>query len=449
MKFKEKIYFITLSIFLVFFNVGILLLAIYVHQTSVGSERTVAYSEEKVIVDSFEKDLEYFNGQMIDEIIVSYLNFYDDKNIYLCFEMEGRAISNLPTEMDFIKTGYSISKRIDGKRYFIVCESICEEKCIFTFAKDVSYLDDDFKNICLVFLTMSLVSSFILSIVLFITFKKLSSPLDKLRLVASEIAEGSFQTRAAVYGNDEFSLLAKDFNRMADHIIEKMNELDLSTKTKQRILDDLSHEMKTPLTSIRGYAEFLLNANISEKERIESLEFIISESERLKLISQRMLEDAFIRENGIDASEVDLSELIENYLKVYKHKSEYINICLNQERAMCICDPLLIEVLFSNIFDNAVKACRGKGNILINVGIDNSNRPFFSIEDDGIGMEEHQLKKITEPFYRTDKSRSRDEGGTGLGLSLCDRIVKAHNANMYFESSIDVGTKVSVYFTNP
>ena len=64
-------------------------------------------------------------------------------------------------------------------------------------------------------------------------------------------------------------------------------------------------------------------------------------------------------------------------------------------------------------------------------------------------MLEYQLKKITEPFYRTDKSRSRDEGGTGLGLSLCDRIVKAHNANMYFESSIDVGTKVSVYFTNP
>lgn len=451
MKFKERVYLITLIVFLIFFNVGIFTLAYYVYSTSVDSEVGIAYSEEKVIVESFENDIKYLGNNKIEQIAKSYLAFYDDNNIYLSFISENKEYSNLPIEIDFnIHSGYSSIKRINNRMYFIIFDNIFNEEYSFTFVKDITYLDSDFKKICVVFLTMSFGASMVLSFVLFLVLKRLSDPLEKLRIVTGEISKGNFSIRANEEGKDEFSLLAKDFNIMKDHITNKIDELDRSTKTKQRMLDDLSHEMKTPLTSIRGYAEFLLNAKINEKERVDSLEYIISEVERLKLISERLLDDALIRENGINISYVDISKIIEDVLKSFSLKAEEKRIVIDfrGEEVFCHCDPILIGILFTNIIDNAVKACGNNGEINIYCNVDELNNPYFVVEDNGIGMSDEQIEKITEPFYRIDKSRSRIDGGTGLGLSLCDRIVKAHNAKMKFISEVGVGTKVFVNFTN-
>lgn len=451
MKFKERVYLITLIVFLIFFNVGIFTLAYYVYSTSVDSEVGIAYSEEKVIVESFENDIKYLGNNRIEQIAKSYLAFYDDKSIYLSFISDDKEYSNLPLEIDFnIKSGYSSIKRINNRMYFIIFDKICNEEYSFTFVKDITYLDSDFKKICVVFLTMSFGASIVLSFVLFLVLKRLSDPLEKLRIVTGEIAKGNFSIRANEEGKDEFSLLAKDFNIMKDHITNKIDELDRSTKTKQRMLDDLSHEMKTPLTSIRGYAEFLLNAKINEKERVDSLEYIISEVERLKLISERLLDDALIRENGINISYVDISKIIEDVLKSFSLKAEEKRIVIDfrGEEVFCHCDPILIGILFTNIIDNAFKACGNNGKINIYCDVDELNNPYFVVEDNGIGMSDELIEKITEPFYRIDKSRSRIDGGTGLGLSLCDRIVKAHNAKMKFISEVGVGTKVFVNFTN-
>lgn len=451
MKFKERVYLITLIVFLIFFNVGIFTLAYYVYSTSVDSEVGIAYSEEKVIVESFENDIKYLGNNRIEQIAKSYLAFYDDNNIYLSFISENKEYSNLPIEIDFnIHKGYSSIKRINNRMYFIIFDNIFNEEYSFTFVKDITYLDLDFKKICVVFLTMSFGASMVLSFVLFLVLKRLSDPLEKLRIVTGEISKGNFSIRANAEGKDEFSLLAKDFNIMKDHITNKIDELDRSTKTKQRMLDDLSHEMKTPLTSIRGYAEFLLNAKINEKERVDSLEYIISEVERLKLISERLLDDALIRENGINISYVDISKIIGDVLKSFSLKAEEKRIVIDfrGEEVFCHCDPILIGILFTNIIDNAVKACGNNGKINIYCNVDELNNPYFVVEDNGIGMSDEQIEKITEPFYRIDKSRSRIDGGTGLGLSLCDRIVKAHNAKMKFISEVGVGTKVFVNFTN-
>lgn len=451
MKFKERVYLITLIVFLIFFNVGIFTLAYYVYSTSVDSEVGIAYSEEKVIVESFENDIKYLGNNRIEQIAKSYLAFYDDNSIYLSFISDDKEYSNLPLEIDFnIKSGYSSIKRINNRMYFIIFDNIFNEEYSFIFVKDITYLDSDFKKICVVFLTMSFGASIVLSFVLFLVLKRLSDPLEKLRIVTGEIAKGNFSIKANEEGKDEFSLLAKDFNIMKDHITNKIDELDRSTKTKQRMLDDLSHEMKTPLTSIRGYAEFLLNAKINEKERVDSLEYIISEVERLKLISERLLDDALIRENGINISYVDISKIIEDVLKSFSLKAEEKRIVIDfrGEEVFCHCDPILIGILFTNIIDNAFKACGNNGKINIYCNVDELNNPYFVVEDNGIGMSEEQIEKITEPFYRIDKSRSRIDGGTGLGLSLCDRIVKAHNAKMKFISEVGVGTKVFVNFTN-
>ena len=273
--------------------------------------------------------------------------------------------------------------------------------------------------------------------------------MERLRAAAGEIAKGNFQSRPDDSGKDEFSLLAKDFNRMADHVRIQMAELKGSADAKQRMLDNLAHEMHTPLTSIRGYAEYLLNANIDEKEKADSLEFIISEAERLKSIGRKMLDEAFIRENKIIPERLDLGELVldaadKMRIKAANRraelKTEAEEIYLNGAR-------LLMELLITNLADNALKACRENGKVIIGCKKENEKTVLW-VSDNGVGMTEEQIKRITEPFYRTDRSRSREEGGTGLGLSLCEKIANAHGAILSFESEIGKGTTATVTFTN-
>jgi signal transduction histidine kinase len=103
-------------------------------------------------------------------------------------------------------------------------------------------------------------------------------------------------------------------------------------------------------------------------------------------------------------------------------------------------------MLLTNLANNAIKACKGSGKIVLSCGIENGT-PFVSVSDNGVGMTEEQIMHITEPFYRTDRARSRGEGGTGLGLSLCARIAEAHHATLKFQSVPEKGTKVFVTFT--
>lgn len=448
MKFKDKVYIITLALFLLFLNAGIFSLAYYTHQKGTDSAKDLCFSEQAVIVEAFEDDIKYLGNTGRAQVMKSYGEYYIKKDISLCFFSYGEQIySNLPEGVTIPQSGYGSTQRVNGKRLFVITQTIDDGKYEFTYAKDVSYLDEDFRSISIVFVITSLGASVLLALILFFVLHKLSSPLERLRTATEEIADGNYGSRADESGNDEFSLLAADFNRMADRISSQMSELEKSSEIKQSMLDNLAHEMRTPLTSIRGYAEYLLNANIDEKEKIEATEYIISESERLKLIGERLLDDAFIRENGINAENVNLGEIIADIAKKmhFQASGAGVELRIEAKSVNCNCDKLLVGMLLSNLIGNAIKACKGKGNVT--VGCDTlENKVLLYVRDTGIGMNEEQLSRITEPFYRTDKSRNREDGGTGLGLALCDRIVKAHNAHMSFKSKQNEGTEAVIEF---
>lgn len=452
LKFKEKTYLITLSLFLVFFNVGIFSLAFYSYQNNMKAAENLCCEEARVISEAFGKDAEYLNYNSTRILLMkSYGELYSGNGVFISFIHEGEEkFSNLPEEIFEPDSGKSNTQRADGKRYFVIAEDICDGEFKFVYAKDVSYLDEDFKNISVVFVVTSVAASVLLAFCLFFVSSRLSKPLEKLRTAATEIADGNFGSRADQRGNDEISLLAADFNRMADHVQTQMSKLEENAETKQRMLDNLAHEMRTPLTSIRGYAEYLRDANIDTEEKIEAIEYIISESERLKAIGETLLDEAFIRENKINAKEVNLGELLFGITKKLSLKAANRGVTLRTEASEIFleCDELLIELLITNLTDNAVKACRGKGTVVI-ICERTENKVAISVTDNGVGMAKEQLAHITEPFYRTDRSRSREEGGTGLGLALCERIAQAHNAKLEFFSTLGKGTKALVTFTTP
>ncbi len=454
LKFREKTFLATLFLFLLFFNAGLFSLAYYTFHTNAKAEEGVCLTGHQVIAESIEKELEYKKyGKKTDEhtILATYGTFYKDDGLFFRLERDGQTIySGLPDGLTAPLCGYSATRRADGKRYFLITSEIYGGNYVFTYAKDVSYLDEDFKKMATVFGISSLGASVLLAAVLFFVLRRLSYPLEKLSSATKMIADGNYKTRADETGNDEFSSLATDFNRMAEHIDRQVCMLEENSKTKQSMLDNLAHEMRTPLTSIRGYAEYLLNANVEESEKMEAAEYIISESERLKQIGERILDESFIRENGIAAERCDLGIVVYNVTKSLAPIASMEGVALRAEgkSVFAQCDPLLAEMLLSNLADNAIKACRGQGSVTVGCMGDESGATLF-VKDTGIGMTEEQLARVTEPFYRTDSSRSRNRGGNGLGLSLCDRIAKAHGTCLHFKSALNKGTSVSVTFTNP
>ena len=231
---------------------------------------------------------------------------------------------------------------------------------------------------------------------------------------------------------------------MIETIKEQMSALEENAERKQMLVDNMAHELRTPLTVIRGYADYLERAAVSEEERFTAARYIVSEAERLTKMSEILLDAAYIRENQPEMSDVELDVILRGTAERLsaKAREKGIEIVLDVEKTFARGNALLLSMLFDNLTDNAVKACSSGGRVWLRC-----SRGSASVEDNGKGMSADELLHVTEPFYRTDKSRSRSEGGVGLGLALCRNIVEAHGANLRFESEKGKGTKIFFDFT--
>ena len=207
----------------------------------------------------------------------------------------------------------------------------------------------------------------------------------------------------------------------------------------------MAHELKTPLTSIYGYAEYLQYARTNPKEQYESLSYIMTESRRLSKLSETMLSMRIYEKENRQFVQVHLVTLAAHIEKILSHSLREKNLKLETDfelEAVCGDEAMFIN-LFRNLLENAIRASKTGGRILWNCRQED-DRTVFEVIDFGIGMEQKELAQITEAFYRVDKARSRKDGGVGLGLSVVDLIVKRMNGTMEFSSVPGEGTKVTV-----
>lgn len=238
-------------------------------------------------------------------------------------------------------------------------------------------------------------------------------------------------------------MLAKIQEQMAALEAEAARK-QTEAEQKQMLVDNMAHELRTPLTSIHGYAEFIEKANTTDARKIIAAKYIISEAERLRKISEILLDGAFIRENEIEMADIDLSGLLSDVAErlAAKAGAGAVEMICDVSAVTVRGNETLLSMLFYNLTENAIKACAAGGRVRLSCADGQA-----VIEDNGKGMTREQLAHITEPFYRTDKSRSRAEGGAGLGLCLCRQIVRTHGAQMEFASEPGKGTKATVIFT--
>ena len=334
----------------------------------------------------------------------------------------------------------------DGKRYILISSQICDGKYKIIFGKNVESLDTEFRSLLFVYIMTAIIVSLALGTCLYFILRKLSGPLEKLRKATEVIEKGDFTVTVEEKGKDEFTLLAGSFNAMLSKINEQMASLEQEADRKQMLVDNMAHELRTPLTSIHGYAEYIEKAKITEEDKVMAAKYIMSEAKRLQKISEILLDDAFIRENDIEMKPTRLDEIMADVADKLQLRADNAQVIINRDFSPVTIsgNETLLSMLFYNLTENAIKACAPGGKVMISCGKDGA-----VIEDNGKGMAQEQLLHITEPFYRTDKSRSRAEGGAGLGLALCKRIANTHGATMRFESESGKGTKIFVFFTSP
>ncbi len=268
-------------------------------------------------------------------------------------------------------------------------------------------------------------------------------PLQALSEGAQAIAEGAYDRRVAETRGDEIGALGRDFNRMARAVEEHIGEVEASEEKKTRFMAALTHEMKTPLTAISGYAQTLRTVRLSEEDRAEALETIAEESRRLDRLAKKMSHLLELeRDTELPFETVAIETLLEAAQRICGAAAEAhgVRLLVGEGQGTLWGDPDLLTEVLVNLTENAVRASPPGGAVRL-YAEDGS----LVVEDEGCGIPPEELAKITEPFYTVDRSRSRQNGGMGLGLAITTQILRRHGMEMEIDSAPGRGTKVRVF----
>ena len=273
----------------------------------------------------------------------------------------------------------------------------------------------------------------------------LTRHLHRLTTTVRKISGGDLSKRSRITANDEFGQLSRDFDAMADKLQENIIRLESDMQRQESFMGAFAHELKTPMTSIIGFADLLRQGNLDENTRMMAADYIYSEGHRLERLSFKLLDLLLLKKDEITMKRVWLGTYLTEVERALtpNMKNKGIRLVCKAEQRRVELEPDLVKSLLYNLVDNASKAMDNGGIIAVRATAIPGGCQF-QVVDNGRGMEQAELAKITEAFYRVDKARSRSQGGAGLGLALCKQIVELHSGNISFASEPGKGTRVTV-----
>ena len=234
---------------------------------------------------------------------------------------------------------------------------------------------------------------------------------------------------------------------MAETIEDKVEQLERSNNEKECFINNFTHELKTPLTSIIGYANFLQGSKYDEQLFFEAAHYIYKESKYLEKMSFKMMDLIYSKSQNLTLVPVSLREVVEEAEESLKGKLEEkkITLIIEGDSKRLRLDATLMKMLISNLLENAIKASSEGAKILVQI-IPLEEQVQLIVKDFGIGIGKEHLDKICEPFYIIDPARTRKGNGAGIGLAICKKIIDAHNAKLHIESKPGKGTMVMISF---
>lgn len=285
------------------------------------------------------------------------------------------------------------------------------------------------------FLLVFALSLVILALFTFLVYR----PLQKINEAAGQYAQGNFKYELPSYGDDEIGQLSASMNYMA----RELGELDVYQK---KFVANISHDFRSPLTSIKGYLEAILDGTIPPELQEKYLRIVLMETERLnKLTSGLLTLNSFdTKRNMLDITDFDINALIKDTTSSFEGqcRSKHISIELlfDSREQLVSADMGKIQQVMYNLLDNAIKFSHNDSTITVETTL-RHEKVFVAVKDTGVGIPKDSMKKIWERFYKTDQSRGKDKRGTGLGLAIVKEIITSHGEHINAISTEDVGTE--------
>ena len=280
---------------------------------------------------------------------------------------------------------------------------------------------------------------FALSLIILLVFTKtVYIPLKKITEAANQYAAGNLTYKTTIHTQDEMGYLAATLNYMSD-------ELDKMEEYQRTFIANISHDFRSPLTSIKGYLEAILDGTIPPEMYEKYLNRVISETERLNKLTQGLLTLNSLDSKGyLSRANFDINRVIKDTAASFEGTCDTKNIVLDltfsDNIIMVYADLGKIQQVLYNLIDNAIKFSHPDSVIYIQAAI-KYEKVFVSVKDTGIGIPKDSQKKIWERFYKTDISRGKDKKGTGLGLAIVKEAIQAHGENVNVVSTEGVGTE--------
>tara|TARA_R110000868_G_scaffold235273_8_gene489129 strand:- start:34050 stop:35456 length:1407 start_codon:yes stop_codon:yes gene_type:complete len=291
-------------------------------------------------------------------------------------------------------------------------------------------------------------SILVVLIVSFFFARYLAKPIKQLNEAALDIADGNLDREINVSRNDEFGMLGESLNKMAVTLKTDNEKLKSLNEKQNEFFADIAHEVRNPLHTISGALEMIQVPNLDQKKKAQymataqkQVERVVRLFEDIKSLQRYDYDESFINKSKFDITNI-AREVVDTYKPLASEKN--INLYLDKSKISTVeADRDKIEQVLDNLISNAVKYTT-KGEIKVSCVHDKS-QVNISVVDTGIGIGEEHLERLFDRFYRTDKARSRDKGGTGLGLAVVKGILNAHQKDIHVKSKPGKGS--TFYFS--
>lgn len=315
--------------------------------------------------------------------------------------------------------------RVDNQNIMIAAVPILQSKQLLGVLLISMYVDpiyQDTRDLAKQVVAISALAGVFAMFLSFLFGRKLAYPIEKLTAASEEILKGKLDTKVDIMRKDEIGRLADTFNKMSE-------ELHKTDTNRRRFISDVSHELKTPLTSIKALIESLLDGINEEAVYKEYMGDINGEIDRLTLMVRSLLTVTRLEELELNREEISLRSEVESVVKLLKplaeqHEIQLVNDCRGETLVYADRDKLK-EVLI-NLVDNGIKYGKPGGYVKISCQ-QAGNKLALTVEDNGCGIPLQDLDNIFDIFYRVDESRTRETGGSGIGLYIVKKLVELHN----------------------
>lgn len=416
------------------------------------------YKEALLIADSYAADL--YNSEITLESVwrqIEAIGTFLDASIWIV-NPSGLIVldSSSPPDIENPVTIPNFSPTITGNSFYTVGNffGMFDTEMISAFAPISSQYKvkgyvvihgsvDDLQYSCNSLLNISyitLVILFLLSLIILLFFTEMVYlPLRKITHATEQYAIGNFRYEFQVDSEDEIGYLAASLAYMASEVAK-------SEDNQKRLVANISHDFRSPLTSMRGYLEAMLDGTIPPEMHEKYLNIVLNETERLTKLTNSLLTLNNINTKGmlLDRTDFELNRIIRDTAASFegtcRQKSIAIELLLTGDFIYVNADMGKIQQVFYNLLDNAIKFSHQDSVIRIETN-EKSNKVYISVKDSGIGIPKDDLKLIWNRFYKSDASRGKDKKGTGLGLSITREIIHAHGEHINVISTEGVGSE--------